>query len=38
MLWGNVSKYEFLTIKNALPEKKIAGKSCYNQMIWIFTV
>ena len=27
---GNVSKYEFLTAKDVLPEKRLARKSCFN--------
>ena len=30
----NVSKYEFLTDKDVLPEKKLVRKSCYNEKIW----
>ena len=30
---GNVSKYEFLTDKDILPEKRFARKSCCNQKI-----
>ena len=29
----NVSKYEFLTDKDVLPEKKLVRKSCYNEKI-----
>ena len=29
----NVSKYEFLTHKDVLPEKKLVRKSCYNEKI-----
>ena len=34
----NVSKYEFLSGKDVLPEKKLARKYCSNQKIWIFSV
>ena len=34
---GNVSKYEFLTSKDVLPEKRLVRKSCYNEKIWIFS-
>ena len=30
---GNVNKYEFLTGKHAVSEKRVARKSCYNQKI-----
>ena len=30
---GNVSKYEFLTSKDGLPEKRLVRKSCYNEKI-----
>ena len=30
---GNVSKYEFLTSKDVLPEKRLVRKSCYNEKI-----
>ena len=30
---GNVSKYEFLTRKDVLPEKRLTRKSCYNEKI-----
>ena len=37
LLW-NVSKYEFVTGKDVLAEKRFARKSCYNQNIWIFII
>ena len=33
----NFSKYEFLTGKDVLPEKRLARKSCNNEKILIFT-
>ena len=37
-LSGNIVKYEFLTDKDVLPEKRLITKSCCNQKIWIFTI
>ena len=31
---GNVSKYEFFTGKDILPEKRLARKCCYDEKIW----
>ena len=35
---ANVSKYEFLTGKDVLLEKRNASKSCHNQKFWVCSI
>ena len=35
---GNVSKYEFLTGKDVLPEKELLEKAARMKKIWIFSI
>ena len=38
LLLGSVFKYEFLTDKYILPEKRLVRKSCYYKKTWVFSV